>query len=52
MLEATVTNWINHLSSKEVAGEVYPYVGTEKVFLLATILYVISWFIFTSRFEK
>ena len=28
---ATVTNWIDHLSAKEVAGAVYPGVGTETV---------------------
>ena len=26
---ATVTNWIDHLSASEVAGQVYPMVGSE-----------------------
>ena len=28
---ATVTNWIDHLSAKEVAGAIYPGVGSEAV---------------------
>ena len=31
---ATVTNWIDHLSAEEVAGAVYPGVGTEGVLVL------------------
>jgi len=26
---ATVTNWVDHLTASEVAGQIYPYVGTE-----------------------
>ena len=26
---ATVTSWVEHLSASEVAGAVYPFVGTE-----------------------
>jgi len=26
---ATVTNWIDHLTASEVAGQVYPMVGSE-----------------------
>ena len=28
---ATVTNWIDHLSAEEVAGAIYPGVGTEGI---------------------
>ena len=31
---ATVTNWIDHLSAKEVAGAIYPGVGTEGLLVL------------------
>ena len=37
---ATVTNWIDHLSASEVAGQVYPMVGSEM--LLGT-----SWYYFS-----
>ena len=36
---ATVTNWIDHLSASEVAGQVYPMVGTE-------MWWVLSWYRF------
>ena len=36
---ATVTNWIDHLSAKEVAGAVYPGVGTETVLVIVCLLY-------------
>ena len=26
---ATVTSWVEHLSADEVAGAVYPFIGTE-----------------------
>ena len=35
---ATVTNWIDHLSASEVAGQVYPMVGSELLWLLAGII--------------
>ena len=28
-MEPTVTNWVEHLTASEVAGQIYPYVGTE-----------------------
>ena len=36
---ATVTNWIDHLSAKEVAGAVYPGVGTESILVLIASLF-------------
>ena len=36
---ATVTNWVDHLTASEVAGQVYPYVGTE-------LWWVIRWYHF------
>ena len=35
---ATVTNWIDHLSAKEVAGAVYPGVGTETLLVIIGIV--------------
>ena len=32
-MEPTVTNWVEHLSAEEVAGSIYPYVGTEWLWL-------------------
>ena len=40
---ATVTNWIDHLSAKEVAGAVYPGVGTEGVLVLIAFVLWIGW---------
>ena len=31
---ATVTNWIDHLSAKEVAGAVYPGAGSSETLLV------------------
>jgi len=44
MMNPTVTNWVEHLSASEVAGQIYPYVGTE--WLLLSIA-VIFWLAFT-----
>ncbi len=36
-----VTNWIDHLSAEEVAGAVYPGVGTEGILvLIAFVLWI------------
>ena len=41
---ATVTNWIDHLSAKEVAGAVYPGAGsTEGLLVLIGIVLWIGW---------
>ena len=31
---ATVTNWIDHLSAKEVQGAIYPGVGSEGILVI------------------
>jgi|TARA_B100001750_G_C15262094_1_gene473209 hypothetical protein len=54
---ATVTNWIDHLSAKEVAGAVYPGVGTEGVLVLIALVLWIGWHILanaqeTSKLQK
>ena len=54
---ATVTNWIDHLSAKEVAGEVDPGVGTEGVLVLIALVLWIGWHILanaqeTSKLQK
>ena len=43
-MEATVTNWVEHLSASEVAGQIYPYVGTEWLWLTIAVIY---WLAFT-----
>ena len=43
-MNATVTNWVEHLSASEVAGQVYPYVGTEWVWLTIAVIF---WLAFT-----
>ena len=48
---ATVTNWIDHLSASEVAGQVYPYVGTEWLWLTIAIVFWIWWHISTAARE-
>ena len=48
---ATVTNWIDHLSAKEVAGAIYPGVGTEGVLVIILLVIWIGWHIITSISE-
>ena len=36
---ATVTNWVEHLTASEVAGQIYPYVGTEWLWLTIAIVF-------------
>ena len=48
---ATVTNWIDHLSASEVAGQVYPYVGTEMWWVFAGIAFWLCWTYFTATGE-
>ena len=38
-MEATVTNWVEHLSASEVAGQIYPYVGTEWLWLSIAVIF-------------
>ncbi len=47
-----VTNWIDHLSAKEVAGAVYPGVGTEGVLVLIAVVIWIGWHIITAKQEE
>ena len=49
---ATVTNWIDHLSAKEVAGAVYPGVGTETVLVLIAIVLWIGWHVVSEKQES
>jgi len=48
---ATVTNWIDHLSAEEVAGAVYPYVGTEWIWLTIAIVFWLYWHFATASGE-
>ena len=45
---ATVTNWIDHLSASEVAGQVYPMVGSELWWVLAGIIFWLAWTVSTA----
>ncbi len=47
-----VTNWIDHLSAKEVAGAVYPGVGTETVLVLVAVVIWIGWHVMAERQES
>ena len=47
-----VTNWIDHLSAKEVAGAVYPGVGTETVLVLIAVVIWIGWHVITAMQEE
>ena len=48
---ATVTNWIDHLSAKEVQGAIYPGVGTEGVLVIILLVIWIGWHVITSISE-
>ena len=43
-MEATVTNWVAHLTASEVAGQIYPYDGTEWLWLSIAVVF---WLAFT-----
>ncbi len=50
---ATVTNWIDHLSAKEVAGAVYPGAGsTESLLVIIGIVLWIGWHVVTNMQES
>ena len=49
---ATVTNWIDHLSAKEVAGAVYPGVGTEGILVIVGVVIWIGWHVITAANES
>ena len=56
---ATVTNWVTHLTTDvdseaegiQVAGEIYPFVGTEWLWLLIAIVFWLTWHFKTSAGE-
>ena len=56
---ATVTNWVQHLTTDvdtategiQVAGQVYPYVGTELWWVIGGIVFWLWWTISTSTGE-
>ena len=50
-MEPTVTNWVEHLSASEVAGQVYPYVGTEWLWLTIAVVYWLAWTVGTATGE-
>ena len=50
---ATVTNWIDHLSAKEVAGAVYPGAGSsETLLVILGIVIWLGWHVLTARNES
>ena len=50
---ATVTNWIDHLSAKEVAGAVYPGAGSiETLLVILGIVLWIGWHVMTANSES
>ena len=48
---ATVTNWVDHLTASEVAGQVYPYVGTELWWVIGGIVFWLCWTYYTATGE-
>ena len=49
---ATVTNWVEHLTASEVAGSVYPYVGSEWLLLTIAIVFWLWWHFATASGES
>ena len=47
-----VTNWIDHLSAKEVAGAVYPGVGSEGILVLIAFVIWIGWHVISAKQEN
>ena len=50
-MEPTVTNWVEHLTASEVAGQIYPYVGTEWLWLTIAIVFWLAWHVGTAAGE-
>ena len=48
---ATVTNWVEHLTASEVAGQIHPYVGTEWLWLTIAVVYWLAWTVGTATGE-
>ena len=51
---ATVSNWIDHLNkpAEEVAGAVYPGVGSEGILVLILFVIWIGWTVVSSKQES
>ena len=57
---ATVTNWIEHLTTDvdtategvQVAGSVYPYIGSELLWVLAGAVFWLAWTVSTAAGEE
>jgi len=49
---ATVTNWIDHLSAKEVQGAIYPGVGSEGILVILLFIIWIGWHVISARQES
>ena len=51
---ATVSNWIDHLNkpAEEVAGAVYPGVGSEGILVLVLFVIWIGWHVISARQES
>ena len=47
-----VTNWVDHLSAKEVAGAIYPGVGTEGVLVLIALVLWVGWHVLQNNAES
>ena len=47
-----VTNWIEHLSAKEVAGAIYPGVGSEGIMVLIAFVLWIGWHVVSAMQEN
>jgi len=50
-MKPTVTNWVEHLTADEVAGQIYPFVGTEMWWLIAAIVLWLGWHFLTAAGE-
>ena len=48
---ATVTNWVEHLTASEVAGQIYPYVGTEWLWLTIAVVFWLAFTVATAAGE-
>ena len=49
---ATVTNWIDHLSAEEVAGAIYPGVGSEGILVIVGLVIWIGWHVLQNSSES
>ena len=49
---ATVTNWIDHLSAEEVAGAIYPGVGSEGILVIIGFVLLIGWHVISAKQES